>query len=209
MTEYTARPATMSRLVSLRNLRSEINPPARISHRWPLLGELQSLQKDKTCDRNGMSVMQRGVSSLEIIALKINEPAVCVKTTTIREIRGPGPAMPVPQAPRKLMGVMNLRGSVIPIINLATKLGMAYTEATERSAIVVAEVHGTAMGLLVDSVSDILTVSTDMLQAVPELGSLADTSFFDGIIVHPSGMICFLYLTKMFDDAIPQPRYGT
>jgi hypothetical protein len=80
----------------------------------------------------------------------------CVKTTTIREIRGWGPAMPVPQSPQEIMGVMNLRGAVIPIVNLAAKLGMAATEPTERSAIVVAEVYGLVMGLLVDSVSDIL-----------------------------------------------------
>lgn len=147
--------------------------------------------------------------SLEIIAFKLHDQQFCVKTTTIREIRGWGPAMPVPQAPREVMGVMNLRGTVIPIINLATKLGMAGTEPTERSAIVVAEVHNTAMGLLVDSVSDILTVSTDVLQPVPEMGNLADASFSDGIIVQPSGMICFLNLERMFDDCVPQARYGT
>jgi purine-binding chemotaxis protein CheW len=96
-----------------------------------------------------------------------------------------------------------------PIINLATKLGMVGTAPTERSAIVVAEVHDTAMGLLVDSVSDILTVSTDVLQPVPEMGSLANSSFSDGIIVQQSGMICFLNLEKMFEDCIPHARYGT
>ncbi len=54
---------------------------------------------------------------------------------------------------------MNLRGTVIPIIDLANKLGMTSTEPNERSAIVVAEVHGLAMGLVVDRVSDILTIA--------------------------------------------------
>jgi purine-binding chemotaxis protein CheW len=156
-----------------------------------------------------MNIQNAISSTLEIIAFKLHDQQFCVKTTTIREIRGWGPAMPVPQAPREVMGVMNLRGSVIPIINLATKLGMPATEPTERSAIVVAEVQDTAMGLLVDSVSDILTVSTDSLQPVPEMGSLANSSFSDGIIVQQSGMICFLNLERMFEDCIPQARYGT
>jgi purine-binding chemotaxis protein CheW len=57
--------------------------------------------------------------------------------------------MPVPQGTREVMGGMNLRGPAIPIISLASKLGMPATEPTERSAIVVAEVHDTAVGLLV------------------------------------------------------------
>lgn len=72
--------------------------------------------------------------TLEIIAFRLHEQQFCVRTTTIREIRGWGPAMPIPQAPSEVMGVMNLRGSVIPIINLAIKLGMPGTEPTERSA---------------------------------------------------------------------------
>ena len=147
--------------------------------------------------------------SLEIIAFKLHEQQFCVRTTTIREIRGWGPAMPVPQAPRDVMGVMNLRGSVIPIINLAVKLGMAGTEPSERSAIVVAEVHNMAVGLLVDSVSDILTVSTEILQPVPEMGSLANSGFSDGIIVQQTGMICFLNLERMFEGWAPEARYGT
>jgi purine-binding chemotaxis protein CheW len=147
--------------------------------------------------------------SLEIIAFRLHDQQFCVKTPAIREIRGWGPVMPVPQAPFEIIGVMNLRGSVIPIINLAIKLGMKATEPTERSAIVVAEVHDMAVGLLVDSVSDILTVSTDLLQPVPEMGSLADSSFSDGIVVQQSGMICFLNLERMFDDCVPQARYGT
>ena len=148
-------------------------------------------------------------NSLEIIAFKLHDQQFCVRTTTIREIRGWGPAMPVPQSPSEMMGVMNLRGSVIPIINLAAKLGMPPTEPTERSAIVVAEVHHMAMGLLVDSVSDILNVSADLLQPVPDLNSTINTTFSDGIIVQQSGMICFLNLERMFAADTDEARYGT
>jgi purine-binding chemotaxis protein CheW len=147
--------------------------------------------------------------SLEIIAFKLHDQQFCVKTTSIREIRGWGPATPVPQSPREIMGVMNLRGSVIPIINLAAKLRMAATEPTERSAIVVAEVYGLVTGLLVDSVSDILTVSLDALQPIPDMGNVADVGFSDGIIVQQSGMICFLNLERMFEDGHIEARYGT
>ncbi|RUM20410.1 purine-binding chemotaxis protein CheW [Rhizobium vallis] len=105
---------------------------------------------------------------------------------------------PVPHAPSDVLGVMNLRGSVIPIVDLARKLGMTVTAPNERSAIVVAEVHGTVLGLLVDQVSDILTVRGDQIQPVPEMATSFDRGFTDGIITHENGMICFLNLARMF-----------
>jgi purine-binding chemotaxis protein CheW len=135
---------------------------------------------------------------LEIIAFRLHDQEFCVRTITIREIRGWAPATPIPQAPAEVLGVMNLRGTVIPVINLALKLGMRNTEPTERSAIVVTEVHGMVMGLLVDQVSDILMVPANLLQPVPEVTSSAATAFSEGIIAQPNGMICFLNLERMF-----------
>ncbi len=137
-------------------------------------------------------------ATLEIIAFQLHEQQFCVRTTTIREIRGWGPATAIPHAPPDVIGVMNLRGSVIPIIDLANKLGMRSTEPTPRSAIVVAEVHGMAMGLLVDRVSDILTIDESMLQPVPEVSVSLGSDFADDIIAQPDGMICFLNLERMF-----------
>ncbi|TCP88268.1 CheW protein [Rhizobium sp. PP-CC-2G-626] len=138
---------------------------------------------------------------LEIIAFRLHDQEFCVRTTTIREIRGWGPATPIPHAPADVIGVMNLRGAVIPIIDLARKLGMKSTEPTQRSAIVVAEVHGMAMGLVVDRVSDILTISESLLQPVPEISISSGMHYADGIIAQPDGMICFLNLDRMFEKA--------
>ncbi|MBB4408421.1 chemotaxis signal transduction protein [Agrobacterium tumefaciens] len=74
-----------------------------------------------------------GGETLEIIALRLHDQEFCVKTTTIREIRGWAPSTPIPHAPKDVIGVMNLRGSVIPIIDLAHKLGMKSTVANERA----------------------------------------------------------------------------
>lgn len=137
---------------------------------------------------------------LEIIAFRLHDQEFCVRTTTIREIRGWGPATPIPHAPVEVIGVMNLRGSVIPIIDLANKLGMRSTEPNERSAIVVAEVRGVAIGLVVDQVSDILTIAANVLQPVPEISVSPGTKYADGIIAQPEGMICFLNLEEMFGE---------
>ena len=138
--------------------------------------------------------------TLEIIAFRLHDQEFCVKTTTIREIRGWAPSTPIPHAPKDVIGVMNLRGTVIPIIDLAYKLGMKSTVANERSAIVVAEVHNMVIGLVVDRVSDILTVQGSQVQPVPEVTASFDKSFAEGIIATENGMICFLNLAKMFKE---------
>ena len=135
---------------------------------------------------------------MEIIAFRLQGQEFCVMTKTIREIRGWSPCTAVPRSPPEMLGVMNLRGFVIPIIDLASKLGMAQTVPNVRSAIVVAEVHTMVVRLLVDQVSDILTIPSNQVQPVPEISASFDKSFSEGIIANENGMICFLNLSKMF-----------
>jgi len=138
--------------------------------------------------------------TIEIIAFHLHDQEFCVKTTTIREIRGWAPSTPIPHSPKDVVGVMNLRGTVIPIIDLAYKLGMQSTAANERSAIVVTEVKNMIIGMLVDKVSDILTIKSSDVQPAPEITTSFDKAFTDGIIARENGMICFLNLAKMFQD---------
>ena len=135
--------------------------------------------------------------SLEIIAFRVNEQSFCVKTKSIREIRGWAPVTPIPHTPFEMLGVINLRGTVIPIIDLAAKLGMPGTEASERSAIIVTDVNNMTVGLLVEGVSDILTVPAESLQPVPASAG-QNTAFADGILAHQNTMICFLNLENLF-----------
>jgi purine-binding chemotaxis protein CheW len=144
-----------------------------------------------------------GDAPVEIIAFYLGEQQFCVETTAIREIRGWTPATPVPHAPAELMGVMNLRGSVIPIIDVATRLGMAATAPSERSAIVVAEIRDKVVGLVVERVSDILTIPADRVQPMPVIGGAFDAGYARGIIALDSGMVCFLDLAGMFGKRTP------
>ena len=76
---------------------------------------------------------------------------------SVREIRGWTPATALPHAPAYVRGVINLRGSVLPIVDLAERLGFPQTEATQRHVIIVVQVDAQIVGLLVDAVSDILS----------------------------------------------------
>ena len=137
-------------------------------------------------------------SAIEIIAFEIGDQEFCVRTTAVREIRGWTQSTPLPQSSPEMMGMMTLRGTIIPIVNMAAKLGMAPSRPTPRSAVVVAEVHGSVVGLLVDRVADILTIDGKNIQPAPEMNGSYSRSFLDGIIAVENGMICFLDLERMF-----------
>ncbi len=141
---------------------------------------------------------QNNSGTLEIIAFHLGEQQFCIRTTAIREIRGWTAATPLPHAPADVLGVMNLRGSVIPVIDLAAKLGVRSATHSDRSAIVVAEIGDNILGLVVDRVSDILSIGSDRIQPVPDLGRTFDPAFSHGIIPLDQGMVCFLNLDHMF-----------
>jgi len=155
-----------------------------------------------------VSTVTRADDALEIIAFMLNEQQFAVRTTSIREIRGWAPVTPMPHTPPEVLGVMNLRGTVIPIIDLSSKLGMPPAEASERSAIVVTSVKGKTIGMMVDRVSDILTVSGADLQPVPAAAGLATTGYAEGIFATDKMMICFLNLDAIFATTDPEEWDG-
>lgn len=144
-------------------------------------------------------------NSLDIIAFKLQDRDFCLETRSVREIRGWGKSTPVARAPREVLGVMDLRGTVIPIIDLADKLGMGPTGSSERAAIVVTEVASGVVGLVVDGVSDLLTVERDLVQPLPEAIHGSAAGFAHGMITHEMGMICFLDLDRLFPGAAGLP----
>ncbi|MAU99079.1 MAG: chemotaxis protein CheW [Fulvimarina sp.] len=137
-------------------------------------------------------------AAIEIIAFEIGGQQFCVRTTAVREIRGWSKSTPLPGSPHEVMGMMNLRGSIIPIVNMASKLGMAPSEPDARSAVIVAEVQSAVIGLLVDRVADILTVEAKVVQPTPEMRGSFTGGYVTGVLATAQGMICFLDLDKMF-----------
>src|SRR6478736_3451685 len=91
----------------------------------------------------------------EFVAFRAGSLEFCINIMSVREIRGWTPATAIPRAPSYIRGVINLRGVVLPIVDLGVRLGLPGTEPTARHVIIVAQVGERAAGLLVDSVSDI------------------------------------------------------
>lgn len=135
----------------------------------------------------------------ELVAFRAGAQEFCVDIMSVREIRGWAPATALPHAPSFVRGIINLRGTVLPIVDLAARLGLPSVEPTSRHVIIVVQVDRQIVGLLVDAVSDILTVSDGMIQPTPNVASEASKAFIRGVFAVGERMISRLAL----DDVLP------
>ncbi|TAJ74694.1 MAG: purine-binding chemotaxis protein CheW [Phenylobacterium sp.] len=136
----------------------------------------------------------------ELISFRIGAQEFCVDIMAIREIRGWTAATALPQSPSFVKGVINLRGAVLPIVDLASRLGFESTEASDRNVIIVAQIGEQVVGLLVDAVSDILTITDDMIQPTPDVASETAKTFVRGLIPMEGRMISLIGLERVLPD---------
>ena len=133
----------------------------------------------------------------KFIALRVNGLEFCVDINNVREIRGWTPATLLPRAPDYVRGVINLRGKVLLIIDLAARLGLAPVEPTATNVITVIDTNDEPVGLLVEAVSDILAVSDDDIQPTPNVGSVAAGEFVRGVLNYEGRMISLIAIDEV------------
>ena len=104
-----------------------------------------------------------------------------IEILKVREIIGLMDITSVPQTPDYMKGVINLRGKVIPVIDLRMKFSMPEEEHTQETCVIVVEVNGTSIGLIVDSVSEVSDIGSGEIENAPKFGQGIDTSFIMGL----------------------------
>ena len=117
-----------------------------------------------------MTEVANNSNSVELLTFKLSDQEYSLDIMCVREIRGWTQATPLPHSPSYMKGVINLRGAVLPVMDLAQRLGLPVTEHTDRNVIIVVKHADTLAGLLVDAVSDIIALSDDDMQPPPEAG---------------------------------------
>ncbi|MDR3463245.1 MAG: chemotaxis protein CheW [Beijerinckiaceae bacterium] len=130
----------------------------------------------------------------ELISFIIGKQEFCVDIMSVREIRGWSPATPLPHSPAFVRGVINLRGAVLSIVDLASRLGLPTSEPSARHVIIVAQVGSQIAGLLVDAVTGILTVTAETVRPTPDVASEMARSFVKGVLAIDNRMITLITL---------------
>lgn len=130
----------------------------------------------------------------ELIAFCIGDQEFCIDIMMVREVRGWSEATVLPQTPNYIKGVINLRGIVLPIIDLALYLEIQEVKQTERNVIIVVQNSKRQVGILVDSVSDILETSRNMIQSVVDVPSSYTKKIVSGLLTVNGRMINLITL---------------
>lgn len=140
----------------------------------------------------------------ELISFQIGDQEYCVDIMAVREIRGWTAATTLPQAPSFVRGIINLRGAVLPIIDLSERLGLGTTAPSARHVIIVVRIHDRQVGLLVDAVSEILTVDSQTIQPTPDVACDAVKEFVKGILTFEGRMISWIVLDSILSNVEAQ-----
>lgn len=133
----------------------------------------------------------------QFITFRSDRQEFGVDIMMVREIRGWTETTPLPNSPDYVRGVINLRGVVLPVIDLRARLGLGQTEANIKHVIIVVKAEDRTIGLLVDAVSDILTSKADEIQPTPELARDAHSQFVEGIAVLDKRMVTILNMAQL------------
>ncbi len=139
------------------------------------------------------------MEAAQFITFSIGNEEFGVDIVTVQEIKGWTATTNLPSAPSYMLGVLNLRGIIVPICDLRARFGLGDTIPSKNHVIVIVMVSDRIIGILVDAVSDILTVGASRIRPVPEMGGNIDQRFLSGLVAVDNRMVALLELKLLFD----------
>ena len=147
-----------------------------------------------TQEPDSLTDPQDAATDLELLTFRSGGHEYSVDIMSVREIRGWTRATSLPHAPDYVRGVINLRGTVLPVVDLSLRLGLETEEPNDRNVIIGADVGGRMVGLRVDAVSDILSVPRSDLKPPPDMAADEDQSFVSALTIIDGRMVRVLDL---------------
>ena len=157
---------------------------------------------------------QETASTVQQLTFSLAGEEYGVDILTVREIRGWSRVTRIPQAPPYVLGVLNLRGAVVPVMDLRLRFGMERVEYNENTVMIVVALAERLFGIVVDAVSDVVDIDPAAIKPVPDMGAIVDTRYLKGLATHVERMVMLLDVDKLMrpdevetlDAALPDVR---
>lgn len=142
----------------------------------------------------------------EVVAFRVADQDFCFDLTSVREIRGWTETTILPHAQPYMKGVINLRGAVVPVVDLSERLGLGATEPGARHVIIITVIGSQTVGLLADVVSDIISVKESDMHPIPDIIDEVVRIYVSGVLVIDGRMIRRLNLTRLLPSSVQDVR---
>ncbi|MCZ4282280.1 chemotaxis protein CheW [Kiloniella laminariae] len=163
-----------------------------------------------TDDSAGTAISKTAIQEqAQFITFTIDDQEYGVDIMSVREIKGWVETTVLPNTPQHMRGVLNLRGVIVPIFDLRCRFGLGKTSATKMHVIVIIEVKNRMIGILVDTVSDILTVSINDIRPVPRMERIVDDEYLTGLVTIKERMVALLNQERLFNSQLIEEGVAT
>lgn len=159
-------------------------------------------QKQNETTRTDMNHESTAIESAdEYLTFALGEEEYGVEILKVQEIRGYDTVTRLPDAPDYIKGVINLRGTIVPVIDMRLKFRLAKAEYNALTVMIVLNVADRVVGMVVDSVSDVVRLDAEQIRPVPEIGATIDRQFITGIGTHGERMLILLEIERLMTSA--------
>jgi purine-binding chemotaxis protein CheW len=158
-------------------------------------------------DRPEMQASQTGTSEkTEFISFAIGNDQYGVDIMAVREIKGWSEITHLPKQPEYVRGVLNLRGVIVPIVDLRCRFGQGMTEATVLNIVIIVQIGEQLVGLLADRVLDIVSADRTQIQPVPHTSQMVQANFLSGLVTTGGAMIALIDLSHLLEPGLDGAR---
>jgi len=144
------------------------------------------------------------LNGARFLSFTLDSENYCMDILKVKELMGMTPVTPLPRTPAFIRGVINLRGQIIPVIDLRLKFGLSFRDYTKRTCIIVVEVvyddTNVLMGLVVDSIQDVVSIPDEKLSKIPYINARIKSEYIRGVADTPEGMKIVLDVLRVLTD---------
>lgn len=161
---------------------------------------LETTLDAKTAYQDDMGEPGMDCHDCQFLTFAVKQEKYCVDIMLVREIKAWSEVTRLPNMPEYMRGVINLRGSIIPIFDLHARFNQTLTEVSENHVVIILAVDQWLIGVLVDQVSDILNVDHDDIKPAPDIQHTVDDRFIDGLIATERGILVLLNAERLFRE---------
>ncbi len=137
----------------------------------------------------------------EFLTFRLSGEEYGIEILKVQEIRGYDSVTQIANAPEFIKGVVNLRGIIVPIIDMRIKFKLGNADYDQFTVVIILNVAGRVMGIVVDGVSDVLTLETEQMRPTPEFGSVIDTEYIMGLGTVEERMLILIDIEKLMSSS--------
>ncbi len=147
------------------------------------------------------SVATQGGMDREYLTFSLGEEEYGIDILKVQEIRGYDTVTKIANAPEFIKGVINLRGIIVPIIDMRIKFNLSHAEYNELTVVIILNVASRVIGMVVDGVSDVITLKPEQVKPAPEFGSAIDTQYVTGVGTVDDRMLILVDIERLLSSS--------